>query len=65
MEQFRALPPAARRRSYVRSGWTPRGLVRHLGLDVERVWFRAVMAGEDVELPEGYAGWEAPELLSS
>lgn len=64
MEQFGALPADARRRSYVSSGWTPRGLVRHLTLDVERVWFRAVMAGEDVEFPEGYAGWEAPELLS-
>ena len=63
-EQFEAMPVQARRRSSVPSGWTPRGLVRHLTLDVERVWFRAVMAGEPVDLPEGYAGWTAPELQS-
>ena len=33
-------------------------------LDVERVWFRAVMAGERVEIPEGYDGWTAPESQS-
>lgn len=60
-EQVEAMPPAARRRSQVPSGWTARGVLRHLTLDVERVWFRAVMAGEDVELPQGYEGWTAPE----
>jgi uncharacterized damage-inducible protein DinB len=63
-EQFQAMPAEARRRSQVPSGWTARGLVRHLALDVERVWFRAVMAGEQVELPEGYDGWTAPEDVS-
>jgi uncharacterized damage-inducible protein DinB len=63
-EQVRAMPAEARRRSYVPSGWTPRGLVRHLTLEVERVWFRAVMAGEHVDLPEGYDGWTPPELQS-
>jgi uncharacterized damage-inducible protein DinB len=61
MEQVEAMPAAARRGSQVPSGWTPRGLVRHLTLDVERVWFRAVMAGEDVDLPQGYEGWTAPD----
>ena len=61
IEQFQAMPAAARRRSQVPSGWTARGVVRHLALDVERVWFRAVMAGEPVELPQGYEGWTAPE----
>jgi uncharacterized damage-inducible protein DinB len=60
LEQVQALPPAARRESRLPSGWTPLGVVRHLTLDVERVWFRAVMAGEDVELPVGYAGWTVP-----
>ena len=55
-EQVRAMPPEARRRSVVPSGWTPRGLLQHLTLDVERVWFRAVMAGEDVAIPQGYEG---------
>jgi uncharacterized damage-inducible protein DinB len=63
-EQLRAMPADDRRRSLVPSGWTPRGLIRHLTLDVERVWFRAVMAGEPVDLPEGYAGWTAPESQS-
>jgi uncharacterized damage-inducible protein DinB len=60
-EQVRAMPAEARRRSSVASGWTPRGVVRHLTLDVERVWFRAVMGGEAVPLPEGYEGWLAPD----
>lgn len=60
-EQVASMPAAARRRSQVPSGWTARGLVRHLTLDVERVWFRAVMAGEQVDLPQGYDGWTAPE----
>ncbi|MET7280745.1 DinB family protein [Kribbella sp. NPDC005582] len=64
VEQVRAMPAEARRRSQVPSGWTPRGVVRHLTLDVERVWFRAVMAGERPDLPNGYEGWTAPELLS-
>jgi uncharacterized damage-inducible protein DinB len=63
-EQVRAMPAEARRHSYVPSGWTPRGVIRHLTLDVERVWFRAVMAGEGVDLPEGYDGWTAPERQS-
>ena len=64
IEQVRAMPAEARRRSQVPSGWTARGLLRHLTLDVERVWFRAVMAGERVELPQGYEGWTAPEEQS-
>ncbi|WP_181309979.1 DinB family protein [Nocardioides campestrisoli] len=63
-EQVRAMPVEARRSTQVPSGWTPRGLVRHLTLDVERLWFRAVMAGEEVQLAEGYDGWRAPEELS-
>ena len=63
-EQVRAMPAEERRRSHVPSGWTPRGVIRHLALDVERVWFRAVMAGENVEIPGGYEGWTAPEVQS-
>jgi uncharacterized damage-inducible protein DinB len=63
-EQVRAMPEEARRRSHVPSGWTPRGVIRHLTLDVERVWFRAVMAGEHLEIPKGYDGWTAPESQS-
>ena len=63
-DQVEAMPAEARQRSQVPSGWTPRGLVHHLALDVERVWFRAVMAGERVTLPQGYEGWTAPDDLS-
>lgn len=59
--QVEAMPTDARRRTHVPSGWTPLGLVRHLTLDVERVWLRATMADEQVEIPGGYAGWVAPD----
>lgn len=36
----------ALRRPVLPSGWSCAGLVRHLALDVERFWFRAVVAGE-------------------
>ena len=39
------------------SGWTCLGLVQHLALDVERFWFRAVVAGEHVELCAGDEAW--------
>jgi uncharacterized damage-inducible protein DinB len=42
------------------SGWSCLGLVRHLALDVERFWFRAVVAGETVELESGDGGWQVP-----
>ncbi|MFI5728602.1 DinB family protein [Kribbella sp. NPDC051587] len=64
VEQVLAMPAEARRRSQVPSGWTPRGVIRHLTLDVERVWLRAVMAGEDVDIPQGYDGWTAPDHQS-
>jgi len=63
-EQVEAMPAPARRRSQVPSGWTARGVIRHLTLDVERVWFRAVMAGQQVDLPRGYEGWTVPEHQS-
>ena len=58
VDQVRALPEADRRASRLPSGWTPLGLISHLTLDVERFWFRAVVGGEQVDLPEGYAGWQ-------
>jgi hypothetical protein len=36
----------ALRRPVLPSGWTCLGLVQHLALDVEQLWFRAVAAGE-------------------
>ena len=47
------------RRSVLPTGWTCAGLVQHLALDVERFWFRQVMAGERVEPDEfGDDGWQ-------
>lgn len=37
------------RRPVLPSGWTCLGLVQHLAIDVERFWFRAVVAGEPWE----------------
>jgi hypothetical protein len=56
------LPDEALRRPVLPSGWTCLGLVRHLALDVERFWFRAVVAGERVDLESGDGAWQvAPD----
>jgi uncharacterized damage-inducible protein DinB len=52
------LSDEALRRPVLPSGWTCLGLVRHLALDVERFWFRAVVAGQSVELRTGAAAWQ-------
>ena len=44
------LDEEAWQRPAVPSGWTPAGLVQHLG-DAERHWFQGVVAGSDTELP--------------
>jgi hypothetical protein len=40
-------------------------VVHHLALDVERFWFRAVIAGERVDLPTGDEGWQVPADMSA
>ena len=40
------LSSEALHRAVLPSGWTSLGLVNHLTLDVERFWFREVVAGE-------------------
>lgn len=40
------LDDEALRRTVLPSGWHCLGLVRHLALDVERLWFRCVVDGE-------------------
>jgi hypothetical protein len=40
------LDDEALRRPILPSGWSCLGLVQHLALDVERFWFRCVVAGE-------------------
>jgi hypothetical protein len=58
----------ALRRPVLPSGWTSLGLVQHLALDVERFWFRAVVAGEPAaidELAQTADAWQvAPEVPS-
>ena len=51
------LSDEALRRPVLPSGWSCLGLVQHLALDVERFWFRAVLAGETVELCQGDEAW--------
>jgi hypothetical protein len=48
------------------SGWTCLGLVHHLALDVERFWFRQVMAGapEVPDAPTGLADLENAWLVA-
>ena len=40
------LDEAAVRRTVLPSGWSCLGLVQHLAVDIERFWFRGVVAGE-------------------
>ncbi|WP_432485496.1 DinB family protein [Kineococcus esterisolvens] len=55
------LSEADLRRSVLPSGWTPLGLVNHLTIDVERFWFRVVVAGERLALPTDDAVWRVPQ----
>ena len=48
------------RRTVLPSGWTCLGMVRHLALDVERVWFRIAVAGEGAEVVPGNGAWQVP-----
>ncbi len=58
LEALDGLPENALRRPVLPSGWTCLGLVQHLALDVERFWFRAVVAGEQVDLEKGDGAWQ-------
>lgn len=59
------LPDAALRKPVLPSGWTCLGLIQHLTLDVERFWFRAVVAGEQVELRSGAEAWQVDAGMSA
>jgi uncharacterized damage-inducible protein DinB len=61
------LPEEAMRRPVLPTGWSCAGLVQHLALDVERFWFRRVMAGEQVGPDEfGDDGWQVrPDVPAS
>jgi uncharacterized damage-inducible protein DinB len=51
-------------RAVLPSGWTCAGLVHHLTVDVERFWFRAVVAGEPMPDDEGDNAWQVPADLT-
>ena len=57
------------RRPVLPSGWTCLGLVRHLTLDDERFWFRAVVAGEQAVIDElaqdSPEAWDVPGETST
>lgn len=59
----------ALRRPVLPSGWNCLGLVQHLALDVERFWFRGVVAGyEEIirDLPTGDEAWNVgPETTAA
>ena len=49
------------RRPMLPSGWTCVGLVQHLAIDVERFWFRAVIAGEQTVIDQlAEDAWQVP-----
>jgi uncharacterized damage-inducible protein DinB len=61
------LDDEALRRPVLPSGWSPIGLVNHLSVDVERFWFRAVVAGEaeavDRVLSSTGDGWQVDDAI--
>jgi uncharacterized damage-inducible protein DinB len=58
LEALSGLSDEALQRRMLPSGWSCLGLVQHLTLDVERFWFRAVVAGEQVPLESGDGAWQ-------
>ena len=58
------LSDADMHRAVLPSGWTPAGLVNHLAIDVERFWFRAVVAGEQPVIDRVGQDPEAWEVTS-
>jgi hypothetical protein len=53
------------RRPVAPSGWSCLGLVQHLALDIERFWFRRVVAGADVNLKDGTEAWQVADDASA
>ncbi len=60
------LSDADLRRPVLPSGWTCLGLVQHLAVDVERFWFRNVVAGEPMDAgSDDKNAWEVgPEVAA-
>ncbi|MFJ4678001.1 MULTISPECIES: DinB family protein [unclassified Kitasatospora] len=69
LDILEGLDEEALRRPVLPSGWSCLGLVHHLALDVEKLWFRAVAAGDRTAIDEildaGGDAWQpAPELTA-
>jgi uncharacterized damage-inducible protein DinB len=62
------LDDEALRRGVLPSGWSPVELVNHLSVDVERFWFRAVVAGDAEAVKEVQSstadGWHVDESIA-
>jgi hypothetical protein len=59
------LPEEDLRRPVLPSGWVCLGLVQHLAVDVERFWFRRIIAGEAIEFDESpAAAWQGTSDLA-
>lgn len=63
------LDESALRRPVLPSGWTCLGLVRHLAMDVEEFWFRAVTGADATAIEQlaatGDDAWKVEEQLSA
>jgi Protein of unknown function (DUF664) len=59
------LPEVALQRSLLPTGWTCLGLVHHLAVDVERFWFRTIMANEPADPDESENAWHVPPGMSA
>jgi uncharacterized damage-inducible protein DinB len=60
------LSDEALHRPVLPSAWTCLGLVQHLAVDVERLWFRDVTAGEAIDGAEEVAdAWHVPSDVSA
>jgi uncharacterized damage-inducible protein DinB len=59
------LSDEALQRAVQPTGWTCLGLVHHLAIDVERFWFRAVVAGEPMPDDEPDNAWQVPAGLTA
>jgi hypothetical protein len=63
------LPADSLRRAVLPSGWSCLGMVGHLALEVERFWFRSVIAGEAVDLPapigSGTTAWKVGDDMAA
>jgi len=61
IEILEGLSSAQLRQCVLPSGWTSLGLVQHLALDVERFWFRQVVAAEAFDPgPDDSSAWVVP-----